>query len=225
MLRDAAAQYEGARDMEIAANAEYPNIAALQVEIMAIALACDATRVATMQFDHGAAGPTFTWDGMQHEYNHHKLSHGKVRDDCFGDSTEGGCADVVGYEDMLYDIDVWHQNKFALLLDRLSTYTEEDGKSVLENSVILYTNELSDGKGHSFIDLPYILAGSAGGYFKQGEYILLGEGTPYDDRVAPHNRLLNTFMNAMGIASDWFGVEEGAGGETMQGGVYEQLLA
>jgi hypothetical protein len=126
---------------------------------------------------------------------------------------------------MLFDIDIWHQQHFARLLDRLQSYTEEDGKSVLDNSIILYTNELSDGKGHSFIDLPYILAGSAGGYFKQGEYVLLGEGTSWDDTVAPHNKLLNTLQNAMGIASDWFGTPEGSGGETMQGGVYEQLLA
>lgn len=224
-LLEACRPYEGAREMEYAANDQYPTIALLLTDIMAIALACDSTRVATIQFDHGSAGPIFQWDGMNHEYNHHKLSHGKVRDDCFGDSTEDGCDDVVGYEDMLFDIDVWHQQQFARLLSKLESYTEEDGTTVLDNSVILYTNELSDGKGHSFIDLPYILAGSAGGYFKQGEYILLGEGTDWDDTVAPHNKLLNTVMNAMGIASDWFGTPEGSGGETMQSGVYEELLA
>jgi hypothetical protein len=126
---------------------------------------------------------------------------------------------------MLFDIDRWHQSKFARLLDRLDSYVEADGKTVLDNSVMLYTNELSDGKGHSFMDLPYLLAGSCAGYFKQNEYVLLGEGTNYDDQVAPHNKLLNTLVNAMGIQSDWFGVEQGGGGETMQGGVYESLLA
>jgi hypothetical protein len=160
------------------------------------------------------------------EFDHHKLSHGKVKDDCFGDSTENGCADVVGYEDMLFDIDVWHQTKLARLLERLDSYVEADGKTALDNSVILYTNELSDGKGHSYIDLPYLLAGSCGGYFKQGEYVLLGEQrNPYNSEIAPHNKLLNTIVNAMGIQSDWFGVTEGGGGETMQGGVFDALLA
>jgi hypothetical protein len=162
---------------------------------------------------------------MQHEYNHHKLSHGKVRDDCFGDDTSNGCEDVAGWEDMIHDIDKWHASKLARLLDKLDGYVEEDGSTVLDNSVILYTNELSDGKGHSFIDLPYILAGSAGGYFKQNEYLLLGEGSDWDDQAAPHNKLLNTLVNAMGIESDWFGVEQGGGGETMQSGIYDQLLA
>ncbi len=221
-LGERAAAYDGAADVED--EAEYPAIADLQVDIMALALACDATRVATLQFDRGSGGPTFRWDGMSHEYNHHKLSHGKVRDDCFGDSTEDGCDDVDGYEDMLFDIDVWHQTRFARLLTKLDSYTEADGKTALDNSVILYTNELSDGKGHSFMDLPYILAGSCGGVFKQNEYVRLGEGTSYDDQVAPHNKLLNTLINAMGIPSDWFGTPEGTGGETMQPGIYDPLL-
>ena len=54
------------------------------------------TRVATLHFDRGSGGPTFQWDGMQHQYNHHKLSHGKVRDDCFGASTAKGCYNVAG---------------------------------------------------------------------------------------------------------------------------------
>lgn len=223
-VKTRASAYDGA-GKAVLQGAEYPTIADLQVDLFALALACDATRVATLQFDRGAGGPIFRWDGMMHEYNHHKLSHGKVRDDCFGDSTENGCADVVGYEDMLFDIDVWHMTRFARLLQKLDSYQEADGKSVLDNSLILYTNELSDGKAHSFMDLPYVLAGSLGGTFKQSQYVLLGEGTSYDDQKAPHNKLLNTLVNAMGIQSDWFGVAEGEGGDSMQGGVYEELLA
>ncbi len=221
-LKGRAAEYQGADD-RVDEQAEYPVIADLQVDIMALALACDANRVATLQFGSGAGGPIFRWDGMSHEYNHHKLSHGKVKDSCFGDSTENGCADVAGYEDMLFDIDVWHQQRFARLLSRLDAYTEADGKSVLDNTVLMYANELSDGKGHSFMDLPYVLAGSAGGALKQGEYVLLGETRP-EDRSAPHNKLLNTILNVMGVESDWFGVAEGEGGESMQAGVYEELL-
>jgi hypothetical protein len=209
-------------------DSEYAAVTDLQIDIMTLALACDAMRVVSLQFGSGSGGPIFTWDGMAHEYNHHKLSHGKVKDNCFGDSTENGCDDVVGWEGMIADIDVWHQGKFARLLERLESYVEEDGSTLLDNSLILYTNELSDGKGHSYMDLPYILAGSAGGVFKQGEYVRVaseGFGDGGFDEDAPHNKLLNTIVNAMGIESDWFGVPEGQGGETMQGGVYEQLLA
>jgi hypothetical protein len=203
--------------------AQYPAVADLQVDIYALALACDMTRVATLHFDRGSGGPTFRWDGMEHEYNHHKLSHGKVRDDCFGESTAGGCENVAGFQDMLHDIDRWHQRKLARLLERLDAYVEADGRTVLDNSAILYTNEMSDGKLHSFMDLPYLIAGSAAGRFRQNLYFPLGPTGQRDDS-APHNRLLNTILNVMGVQSDWFGLPEGMGGATMQGGVYQELL-
>jgi hypothetical protein len=222
----AAQAFQTATKRDVEQEAKYDAIADVQLDIYALALACDYTRVATMHFDRGSGGPTFRWDGMNHEYNHHKLSHGKVKDDCFGTSTANGCNDVSGYEDMLFAIDQWHQGKFARLLQRLDSYVEGNGKTVLDNSVIMYTNELSNGRAHSFMDLPYILAGSAGGYFKQGEYVRLGRASNAsgDDQVAPHNKLLNTLVNAMGVQSDWFGVAQGQGGSTMLGGVYDALL-
>ncbi|MEY2934791.1 MAG: hypothetical protein RL033_5540 [Pseudomonadota bacterium] len=214
--------YQGNLNLALAEE-QYPTVADVQVDLFALALACDMTRVATLHFDRGSGGPTFRWEGMNHEYNHHKLSHGKVRDDCFGDSEANGCSNVTGFIDMIHDIDRWHQRKFARLLQRLDAYVEADGKTVLDNSAILYTNEMSDGKLHSFMDLPYILAGSAGGKFRQNLYFPLGpEGQV--DTSAPHNRLLNTILNALGVQSDWFGLPEGMGGATMQGGIYSQLL-
>ena len=203
--------------------AQYPAVADLQTDIFALALACDMTRVATLHFDRGSGGPTFRWEGMNHEYNHHKLSHGKVRDDCFGESVANGCDNVAGFTDMLHDIDRWHQRKYARLLERLDSYVEANGRTVLDNSVILYANEMSDGKLHSFMDLPFIIAGSGAGRFRQNLYFPLGpEGQT--DQSAPHNRLLNTIVNALGVESNWFGIPEGMGGATMQGGVYSELL-
>lgn len=219
-------EFEGAGD-RVTQDSFYAAIADLQVDIMAVAIACDFTRVATMQFDRGSGGPTFSWDGMDHPYNHHALSHGKNDGGCFGGSGDrDSCADVAGYEDMLFEIDAWHQGKFARLLQRLDSYKEGDGRSVLDNSVMLYTNELTNGREHNYLDQPYILAGSAGGYFKQGQYVGLGnQNDPSDWEAAPHNRLLNTLLNSMGIASDWFGAAEGSGGNTMQSGIYDALLA
>ncbi len=221
-LEARATAYQGKSEL-ILENAEYPVIADIQVDLFALALACDVTRVVTLHFDRGSGGPTFKWEGMDHEYNHHKLSHGKVRDDCFGESTAKGCDNVAGFLDMLFDIDRWHQRRFARLLERLQSYSEADGRSVLDNSAILYANEMSDGKLHSFMDLPFIIAGSAGGRFRQNLYYPLGpEGQT--DNSAPHNRLLNTVLNVLGVRSDWFGLPEGQGGPTMQRGIFQELL-
>jgi len=194
---------------------DYVKLTELQLDVYALALACDYTRVATFHFDRGSGGPTFKWAGMNHEYNHHKLSHGTTCD--------GGCEDPVsGYQGMLSQIDRWHQTMYAYLLAKLDGYTEENGKTLLDNCAILYANELSDGKAHSFLDLPFILAGSAGGYLKQGQYVQLGE--PGSNEQAPHNKLLTTLVNAMDIPLDRFGTSDSAA-ETMQPGQYDALRA
>jgi hypothetical protein len=134
---------------------------------------------------------------MNHQYNHHKLSHGNTRDDDTGQ-------EVPGWEQMIHEIDVWHAGEFAYLLDRLSMYTEGNG-TVLDNSAVVWMNELSHGKDHDFRDLPYVIAGSCGGYFKQGQYLRVSGPNTRGDQDAPHNKLLATIMNAVGVPTTRFG--------------------
>src|SRR5690606_30519998 len=62
--------------VNVDSDSEFARLTRLQIDVIALSLACDYTRSATLQIGNGAGGPTFTWDGMQHQYNHHKLSHG-----------------------------------------------------------------------------------------------------------------------------------------------------
>ncbi|MDD9945511.1 MAG: DUF1552 domain-containing protein [Myxococcales bacterium] len=175
----------------VAYDSEFKTIGRLQMQVMALAIACDYTRVATLQLGNGSGGPIYTWDGMNHQYNHHKLSHGNTRDDDSGDA-------VAGYLDMIYEIDRWHAGEFKYLLDLLDAY-DEGGSSVLDNSAVVWANELSDGKDHDFRDLPFVIAGSCGGYFRTGEYIkVTNQDNTRNDADAPHNKLLTTFLNAVG---------------------------
>ena len=74
------------------------------------------------------------------------------------------------------------------------------------DTVIAWVNELSEGKMHHFRDMPVVLAGSCGGYFKTGQYVKL---TRFDDPLAnsdkqriedaPHNKLLTMIANAAGV--------------------------
>jgi hypothetical protein len=86
----------------------------------------------------------------------------------------------------------------------MSAYTE-GGATLLDNSAVVWMNELSDGKAHDFRDLPYVIAGSCGGYLKQGQYIRLSGENTRGDTDAPHNKLLTTLMNAVGIPTTRFG--------------------
>ncbi len=200
-------------------DSQFRAIGKLQMDVLSLALACGATNVATLMWGSGEGGPVFSWLG--HKNEHHLISH-RVVD--YG-STEA----LSGAVDLLHQIDQWYAGQFKYLLDKLSAYSEGNG-TLLDNSVVLWCNELSNGSVHHFQDLPFVLAGGAGGALKQGQYIKvtgnkLATGvdnvTPGDD--APHNRLLTTLLNAVGATKngspyDNFGMFGGAGS-------YDQLLA
>src|SRR5262249_23129830 len=113
-------ELQGINPNTVGSDAEYKKMGQMQMDVMAIALACDRTRVASLQWGNGASGPIFNWDGMTNQYNHHKLSHGNTRDDNSGSA-------ITDYLDRLYSIDTWHAQQFAYLLDKLSAYGEGGG--------------------------------------------------------------------------------------------------
>ena len=53
---------------------------------------------------------------------------------------------------------------------------------------MLWTNSFSDGLMHSFVNVPHIIWGSAGGYLKQAQHVDAGD--------VGNNRLLNTLITA-----------------------------
>ena len=179
-------------------DSEYSKVADMMLDVMALALACDQNRVTTIQWGSGAAGPIFSWLGMNADdvntkYNHHKLSHGATTDAATSPNLP---ADQ--WKSALFNIDQWYMQHYKGLLDRLAMYSEPNG-SVLDNSAVVYMNDLGDGLGHNWMDLPNIIAGGAGGYFKQGQYVKLVNGTnTANDTDAPSNMLLTTLANAVG---------------------------
>ena len=179
-------------------DSEYQKVGDMLLDVMALALACDQNRVATIQWGSGAGGPIFSWLGMNasdvnKKYNHHKLSHGATTDAATSPNLP---ADQ--WKPALFSIDQWYMQHFKGLLDRLAGYNEGDG-SVLSNTAVCYMNDLSDGSAHSWMDLPNIIAGGAAGYFKLGQYIKLTKSTPNNnDSDAPSNMLLTTLANAVG---------------------------
>lgn len=180
----------------VAADESFKEMGRLQIEVLALAIAVGYTNVATLQWGPGAAGPVFRWDGMEHEYDHHKISHGNTHDDSSGDPIEG-------WQEMQADIDRWYAERFRMLLERLDAYAEADGSTVLDNSAVVWMNEMSDGSIHEFRDLPVIIAGSCGGFFRMGEHIkVTREDELINEADAPHNKLLTTLLDAVGVRGD-----------------------
>ncbi len=210
-----AAEIEALNPDTVSTDAEFKRIGRMHMDILAMAIACGATNVGSIQWGSGAGGPIFTWDGMNHQYNHHKLSHGNTKDDNSGE-------EVAGYLEQLTAIDRWYAGEYKYLLDRLAAYQESDG-TVLDNSAVVWANELGDGKGHTFFDLPWVIAGSAGGYLKQGQYIKMWQNGVTDYDTSPHNRLLITLLNAVGVTAEGGGPVTEFGHANLSKGEFPEL--
>ena len=77
------------------------------------------------------------------------------------------------------------------MLSRLEEAKEVDGSSLLDHSLVLWGNELGVGNSHTYMNIPWVLAGGAGGYLKTGRALKFPD--------LPHNDLLVSVCNAMGL--------------------------
>ena len=151
-----------------------PIISRLQIDLMVKALACDLTRFASLQWSRGLSPWRFTWLGISDD--HHELSHAPDSDSVARAA--------------LTDINAWYAGEVAYLLDALAATPEGDG-TMLDNTLVGWSNALAKGNSHTSYPVPYVLAGSAGGYFETGRFL------DYGDESA--NRLLVSVCNAMGL--------------------------
>jgi hypothetical protein len=166
-------------------NALYPVTGKAQMDLLTMALACDMTRVASLQWSTSVSNVRFDWLPLILGEGHHDLSH---YDDAAGDAQ----ADIT-------TINRWYSEQFAYLLQRMREIPEGDS-NLLDNSVVVWVNELGQGNSHTRSDIPFILAGGCQGYFDTGRVIDYGGEA--------HGRLLVSLTHAMDVPVDTFGVAE-----------------
>jgi hypothetical protein len=134
----------------------------LMINLIALTMMCDTNRMIILQWPGFV---TFKWDGMDHQYDHHGLSHRN------GSAAVGGEC-VTGVIDMLNQIDNWYAGKYAKLVGLIDSIKEGD-RTMLDNSAVMWLPELADGNAHNNNNLPIVIAGSSGGYLKTGVSVLL----------------------------------------------------
>jgi uncharacterized protein DUF1588 len=90
-------------------------------------------------------------------------------------------------------VNIWYAEQVAYLVGKMDAVVESNGKTMLDNSLVIWTNGLGKGNNHSRQNIPYVLLGSAGGYLATGRYL------QFDNA---HNDLLVSIMNAMGLRDE-----------------------
>jgi hypothetical protein len=187
---------DGPGGINFTSQAQTGTIADFQIRQTVQALACDRTRVATIQFGKGLGALSLQCIGMSDSW--HALSHE-------GDNN----ADA---QSKLTQLNTYIAARFADLLTQMKSVREGDG-TMLDNSVVLWVNELGKGNNHNHHDVPIVMAGRAGGFFKPG-----GRHVEYDRRNT--NDLLVTLCRAFGHHDvDRFGIPE------LNEGVLSELIA
>ncbi|MGE3682174.1 MAG: DUF1552 domain-containing protein [Bdellovibrionales bacterium] len=97
-----------------------------------------------------------------------------------------------------------HAKVVADLVAKMNSYTEADGTTLLDNSVVAWGNEMGIGRDHAAKDVPTVFFGGGQGLLNQGNYI------DFDHR--PINQVGVTVMRTMGLSStDFMAYGDGKG--------------
>jgi hypothetical protein len=172
----------------------------LHMAVAALTAACDANPVIFIK------SPTnFVFSGLGINADHHNQSH---RLDNAGMS--GACVtDAVAN---LIKIDIYQAQKFANLIKYLDSIPEGSG-TVLDTSIAVWMNEMSDGNAHNLNNTPIIQAGSGGGYFKTGKTVMLDTAAATADQMLGRS-LSQCYMGNTTMAN---GTNQGTGTEAKYG--------
>lgn len=160
-------------------NLDFPATIEAMSELTAIALQCDLTRVVSFMLGNGGSPRSFEFIGAPGA--HHELSH------------HGGDPAT---NDKLSLIGAWEVARYASLVARLADTPDLNGGRLLDNTLVYFSSEISDGDRHNHDDLPVLLAGAP--HLQQaGEHVVWGE-TPMAD-------LFSDMILAAGGQSQRFG--------------------
>jgi hypothetical protein len=162
-------------------NDNMPRLSKMQIDLMVNSFQADFARIATFQLTNSVGGAKMRWIGV--DEGHHELSHHE-------DSKEDSQA-------KLTKINKWYCEQLAYLAKRLSETPEPGGSgSLLDNTTIIWTNELGKGNSHTLDNIPFVAVGGGLGW-KMGRSLKF--------KGVPHNRLLLSMAAAFGHDLKRFG--------------------
>jgi len=162
-------------------NDNIPTITRMQMELLVNSFVNDFSRVATFQITNSVGQPKMRWLGI--EEGHHELSHEP-------DSNKEA-------QEKLTKINTWYCEQLAWLVRRLAETPEPNGEgSLLDNTLIVWGNELGQGNSHTLNNIPIVMVGN-GLDFNMGRSIRFPN--------ISHNRMLMSLAHGFGHHIETFG--------------------
>lgn len=174
------------------AKLDYPGKVKAMMDLMALALTCDATRIITLMFGNAVSQHTHPFldiTGGHHDISHHMSNATQIA--------------------QLAKIGAWEMQQIGYFFDKLKALPDgADGQNVLFNSAVFVSSDISDGNRHNHDDMPIVLGGHAGGKLKPGQHVMYTTKARTDPKQKVSN-LLVTMLEAAGVAGAQFGDSTG----------------
>jgi hypothetical protein len=162
-------------------NDNMPRTTRMQIDLMVQSFVADFARVATLQITNSVGNARMRWLNVTE--GHHAISHKEDSD-----------REAQG---QLTRINKWYCEQLAYLARRLAETPEPGGPgSLLDNTLLVWTNELGKGNSHTLDNIPFVMVGN-------GLDLRMGRSLRYP-RVA-HNRLLLSLAHGFGHRLERFG--------------------
>jgi len=152
----------------------------LMCDVIALAFQTDKTRVGTLLLCRDISGLFYPFLDVRNA--HHSASHNDRSED---------------WE----KISRYYCSQLAYLAGRLDAMPEGDG-TVLDNSCLLWINNMWSGSQHDSTKVPLLTAGGLGGRLKTGRVL---DYTGEDDEQRKLCSLYLSIVNRMGVSMDRFG--------------------
>ncbi len=165
-------------------NDNVPRLSRMQIDLLVNAFVNDMARVATLQYTKSVGSARMNW--LDITDGHHGLSHEPDTD--------------TAAQQKLIKINTWFAGEVRYLADRLAATPEPgaDG-SMLDHTLIVWTNELGKGNSHTLDNIPFVLLGGGFGFE-------MGRALKFDK--AAHNRLHLALAHAVGHRLETFGKKD-----------------
>lgn len=160
-------------------DAAIPKVGKFMIDMLVMALACDTTRVATLQWCDTEGKHTFPWLDLNQTLAFYM--------------NDGGYQPAE-----LTKIFTWYATQHAYLIQQLAETRGRDGASLLDESVVFFGSQLQHPATHAKTDMPFLLAG--GGGLRANRWLSCGH--------ASHNDLLVSLFNLCGDDRQTFGATE-----------------